>query len=220
MTNSVKPTRRYESPRRRAQAAQTRSQILEAAKVLFERQGYTATTMAAIAAEAGVALKTVYIAFEVKSGVLRALWNLLLRGDEGGAPVAERDWYRETLDERDPARQLRLTARNSRIVKERVGVIFGVIRSAAPADTEIAALWERIQAEFYENQRTIVESLQQKQALRADLDVARATDILWTLNHPDVWLLLVGERGWTPDQFEQWFGDTSSAQLLRDPRPA
>jgi AcrR family transcriptional regulator len=215
MTEDVKPTRRYESPRRRAQAAETRRQILEAARDLFERQGYAATTMSAIATEAGVALKTVYIAFEVKSGVLRALWNLLLRGDEDVAPVAERDWYRAVLDEPDPVRQLRLTAHNSRVVKERVGVMFGVIRSTAPADPDIAALWARIQAEFYDNQRAIVESLQRKQALRPELDVTRATDILWTLNHPDVWLLLVGERGWTADQFEQWFADTSASQLLR-----
>ena len=87
MAEPVKPTRRYDSPRRREQAAATRREILEAAQRLFERQGYAATTMAAIAAEAGVALKTVYVAFETKSGVLRALWHLLLRGDEEDVPV-------------------------------------------------------------------------------------------------------------------------------------
>jgi len=101
MAERVK-TRPYNSPRRREQAAATRRQILDAAQRLFERQGYAATTMAAIAAEAGVALKTVYLAFETKSGVLRALWNLLLRGDEGEAPVAERSWYREVIAEQGP----------------------------------------------------------------------------------------------------------------------
>ena len=101
MTEEIKP-RRYESPRRREQAAATRRAILDAAQSLFEHDGYTATTMAAIAAEAGVALKTVYVAFETKSGVLRALWHLRLRGDEDAAPVAARDWYREVLDEPDP----------------------------------------------------------------------------------------------------------------------
>ena len=215
MARVVKGKRRYESPRRRAQAAETRRQILEAAQRLFEEQGYAATTMATIAAEAGVALKTVYVAFETKSGVLRALWHLLLRGDEDNVPVGERQWYRAVIEEPDPERQLRLTARNSRAVKERAGAVFGVIRSAAPVDADIAALWSRIQAEFYDNQRAIVEELQKKKALRADLDVTRATDILWTLNHPDVWLLLAGERGWTPEQYERWFGDTICAQLLR-----
>ncbi len=215
MNDGVKATRRYESPRRRAQAAETRRQILSAAEPLFVRNGYSDTTVAAIAAEAGVALKTVYVAFETKSGVLRALWHLRLRGDDEEIPVAERKWYREVLDEPDPTRQLRLVARSSRRVKERIGPVLRVIRSAAPVDEDIAALWTRIEVDFYDNQRAIVESLHARKALRRSLDVTRATDILWTLNHPDVWLLLVGERGWTPDRFERWFGDTIRYQLLR-----
>jgi AcrR family transcriptional regulator len=211
----VKPKRRYDSPRRREQAAATRRAILEAAQKLFAQQGYAATTMAAIAAEAEVALKTVYVVFETKSGVLRALWHLLLRGDQVDVPVGERDWYRKVLDEPDPARQLQLNARNSRIVKERAGVLLDVFQAAAPTEPDIQELWDRVQSEFYENQRLIVESLAAKDALAPGLDVARATDILWSLNHPAVWQLLVTRRGWTPDEYEQWFGDTARAQLLR-----
>src|SRR5215210_7325373 len=133
MAEGVK-SRPYNSPRRREQAAATRGEILQAAQRLFERQGYAATTMAAIAAEAGVALKTVYVAFETKSGVLRALWNLLLRGDRDDVPVAQQQWYREVVEEPDPERQLRLNAHNSRVVKLRIAPVLEVIRSAAPVD--------------------------------------------------------------------------------------
>ena len=214
MAEPVKSTRRYDSPRRREQAAATRSEILAAAQRLFERQGYAGTTMAAIAAEAGVALKTVYVAFETKSGLLRTLWHLLLRGGEGDAPVAERAWFREVLEEPDPEHQLRLAARNSRAVKERAGALMGVIRSAAPMDSDLDGLWSRIQTDFYDNQRSIVKSLHTKKALRPGLDVTRAADILWTLNHPDLWQLLVGQRGWTPEQWERWFADTTRWELL------
>jgi AcrR family transcriptional regulator len=214
MDEPVKPARRYDSPRRREQAAATRRDILAAAARRFEQDGYVATTMAAIAREAGVALKTVYLAFETKSNLLRQLWHLLLRGDEQHTPVGARAWYQAVLDEPDPARQLRLNARNARVVKERAGSLLAVIRGAAATDADTAALWSRIQQEFYENQRAIVATLAARGALAAGLDVTRATDILWTLNHPDVWLLLVHERGWTPEQFEQWFGDASCAQLL------
>jgi AcrR family transcriptional regulator len=214
MAEPVK-TRRYESPHRREQAAATRRQILDAAQRLFERQGYGATTMAAIAAEAGVALKTVYVAFETKSGVLRALWNVLLRGDDADVPIPDRQWYRDILAEPDPERQLRGGARNSRIVKERTAGVLETIRGAAPLDPDIAALWGRIESEFHANQRVVVQSLADKGALRPGLDVTHATDILWTLNHPDVWRLLVRERGWTPAEYEQWFADTACAQLLR-----
>jgi AcrR family transcriptional regulator len=216
MAEHVK-TRSYNSPRRREQAAATRRQILESAQQLFEQQGYAGTSMAAIAKEAGVALKTVYLAFETKSGLLRALWNVVLRGDEGDVPVAQREWYREVLEEPDPERQLRLNARNARAVKTRAGALLAVIRSAAAADPEVEPLWSRIQSEFYENQGAIVKRLHDRKALRAGLDVARATDILWTLNHPDLWHLLVGARGWTPEQWEQWFADTACSQLLKSP---
>jgi len=217
MAERVKPRRSYHSPRRQQQAAATRQAILEAAQRLFEQGGYPATTMEQVAAEAGVALKTVYIAFTTKSGLLRALWDLRLKGDQDQAAVAERPWYREVVDEPDPERQLRRNAHNARMVKQRIGGVLKILRSAAPVDPDAEALWRLIQTDFHDNQRVIVESLQAKQVLRPGLEVARATDILWTLNHPDVWLLLVGERGWTPEQWEQWFADTTCAQLLRRP---
>jgi AcrR family transcriptional regulator len=215
MVEPVKPRRSYHSPRRQQQAAATRQAILEAAQRLFERRGYPATTMEQVAAEAGVALKTVYHAFATKSGLLRALWDLRLKGDQSEAAVAERPWYREVVEEPDPERQLRGNARNARLVKERIAGVLKILRSAAPVDPDAEALWRLIQTDFYDNQRVIVESLQARQALRPGLDVAQASDILWTLNHPDVWLLLVGERGWTPERWERWFADTACAQLLR-----
>ncbi len=215
MAEPVKTRRQYHSPGREQQAATTRRRILDAARVLFERDGYPVTTMEAVATEADVSLKTVYLAFSTKSGLLRALWDLLLKGDEDDAAVAERPWYRVVLDEPDPERQLRLNAHNSRVVKERIAGVLRAIRTAAPVDADIAALWALIQADFHSNQRTIVESIHARGGLRRGLGVATATDILWTLNHPDVWLLLVGERGWTPRRFEEWLADTTCAQLLR-----
>src|SRR6476620_1602068 len=121
MAGSVKPTRRYHSPRRQEQAAATRLAILAGA--------------------AGVALKTVYSAFATKAGLLRAVWDLLLKGDADDAPVAQREWYREMLEEPDPERQLRLNARNARVVKTRIGGILRTIRSAAAVEPDADALW-------------------------------------------------------------------------------
>jgi AcrR family transcriptional regulator len=214
MAQPVKPKRRYDSTRRREQAAATRLEILEAAQRLFERDGYTATTMVAVATEAGVALKTVYLAFETKAGLLRALWHLRLRGDEDDVPIAERQWYRDVIAEPDPERQLRLGARNARQVKGRAANLMRAMRDAAGTDADSAALWRRIQDDFLANQRAVVDAIDAKGGLAPGLDAARAADILWTLNHPDVWHLLVGERGWTPEEWEQWFADTACAQLL------
>jgi AcrR family transcriptional regulator len=208
--------RAYNSPRRREQAAATRAQILASAQRLFERDGYAATSMAAVAADAGVSLKTVYVVFETKSGLLRAIWHHVLRGDGDGVPVGDQPWFRRVLDEPDPRTQLRLNAENSRVVKERAGPIMAVIQAAAPGDAEIGALWQRIQTEFHANQREVVESLHGKRALRNGLEVDTAADILWTLNHPGVYRSLVGDRGWTPERYERWLTDVLSSQLLRE----
>jgi AcrR family transcriptional regulator len=207
------PKRKYDSPARREQAARTRTQILDAAQRQFEVHGYPATTMAAIADDAGVSLKTVYLAFETKSRLLRAVWDRQLRGDDD-IPVARQPWYTEVLEERDPERKLRLNARNSRAVKERIGGVLRAIRNAAFVDDDVRDLWDLIESDFYANQRGVVETIP-KRALRSGIDATRATDLLWTLNHPDVWHLFVDARGWSPAAWEQWFADSVCDQLLR-----
>ena len=207
-------SRPYDSTRRREQAAATRRAVLEAARRLFERDGYTRTTMAAIAREAGVSAKTVYLAFESKRGVLTSLWHLLLRGDEEPVPVGERSWFRAVIDEPDPERKIRANQRNATAVRARLGGLLHVLRDAAPADPDVAELWARIQADFRANQREVVEDLDRRGALRPGLDVERAADVLWTLNHPDVQRLLVHERGWTPAEHERWTADVLCAELL------
>jgi AcrR family transcriptional regulator len=210
MAEAVK--RPYDSPRRREQAAATRAAILDAAERLFLRDGYAATTMAAIAKEARVALKTVYVAFETKSSLLRALWNHRLRAEDERRPMGRHPDYLAVLAEPDPERKLRLNARNSRLGKLRIAALAEVVRGGAPADPEIAALWDRINREYHANQAAVVRSLPEG-ALRLDAD--RATDVLWTINHPSAWQLLVRERGWTPEEYERWSADAACAQLLR-----
>lgn len=215
MKDDVKPRRRYESPRRREQAAATRQTILEAAERLFAERGYVGTSVAEIADAAGVALKTVYAVFGTKAEVLRGLWNLRMRGDDEPVPMAERPWFREIVEEPDPRQRLALVAHNARIVRERTGELMEIVRQAAPADEQIAALWERFQREFYEvGMRGVTETLERDGVLAAEL--TSATDILWTLNHPDVYLLLVRQRGWSPEAYERWLADALCTQLLRD----
>jgi TetR/AcrR family transcriptional regulator, regulator of autoinduction and epiphytic fitness len=206
--------RAYDSPLRREQAAATRTRMLAAAQSLFEERGYAATSIAAIAAEAGVSQRTVYLAFETKAELLRALWNARLRGADDAPPVAQLARYKEVLDEPDPARQLELNAHHAVAVKRRIGALHEVIRAGAPVDPDVGALWDRIQTEFRENQRAIVASIADKGALRDGLEVERAADILWTINHGDLWQHLVVRRGWTPEEFERWLAETFRTLLL------
>jgi AcrR family transcriptional regulator len=170
--------------------------------------------MPAIAEEAGVALKTVYIYFQTKAALVHALWDARLGGDEAELPVLEREWYRDVVDEPNPERRLRLVAAQARRVKARSGALLEMIRTAASADPEIATLWGDIETKLLDVQRSIVEQLHATGSLATSLDVTRATDILWTLNHPAVWQLLVAGRGWTGEEYERWLGDVFCVQLL------
>jgi AcrR family transcriptional regulator len=216
MSRNVKPPgkqkRPYDSPRRREQAAATRAAILDAAQTLFEQQGYVATSVGAIAKEAGVALKTVYAVFGTKRGVLVALRSRLVRGSDEPVPVAQREWFRAVLDEPDPRRRLELFAHAAAELKGRAGQIFEIIRHAAPADPEIGAMWDEFMSDFYENQRLVVERFAADGVLKVDVD--RATDILWTVNHPAVYHLLVVDRGWSGADYERWLEQTVREQLL------
>jgi hypothetical protein len=137
-----------------------------------------------------------------------------LGGDEADLPVLEREWYRAVVNEPDPERKLRLVAAQSRRIKSRSGALLEMIRAAAPADPEIATLWSDIETKLLDVQRSIVEQLHATGSLASSLDVTRATGVLWTLNHPAVWQLLVVGRGWTDEQYERWLGDAFCSQLL------
>lgn len=217
MAETQASRRAYNSPRRQQQAAATRRAILESAERLFLRDGYPATTMEAIAAEAGVSLKTAYLPFSTKSGLLRALWDLRLKGGDADAPVVQHEWFREVMEEPDPVRKLQLNARNSAAAKTRIGGLFRVIRGAAEVDADCGELWRLIQSDFHANQQVIIESIHRGGGLRRGLSIATGTDILWTLNHPDTWMLLAGQRGWSPHAYETWLAQASCAQLLGTP---
>ena len=170
--------------------------------------------MASVAAGAGVALKTVYLAFATKSGLLRALWNVLLRGDAEDVPMGERPWFRDLLAEPDPGARLDRLARQSCAVKDRAGPLMVVIRDAAAADADVAALWDRIETQFREMLGPLAGTFADEGALRPGLDAARAADLLWALNHPDLWRLLVRVRGWSLGEYEDWLAGAFRRELL------
>jgi AcrR family transcriptional regulator len=213
--SSPKSRRPYHSPHRQEQARQTRRAILDAALRLFVRRGYSGASLAEIAQEAGVSLKTVEAAFGTKAKLLAALWDVSVVGDDEAVSLAERAWFREMLAEPDPRRQLALHARNARQIKQRVGALIEVVRVAAWSDPEIGARWRLIQDQFMENQRMVAESLAAKGALRPGLDAAGAAETLWMLNHPSVYCLAVFERAWSDDRYEDWLADAFIHQLLR-----
>ncbi len=212
MTDAVK--RSYVSPRRAEQARQTRRAILDAARGLFAAGGYSATSLAQVAEAAGVALKTVQAVFGTKVSLLIETWHLAIAGDDEGVAVAQREWFTELIGEADPLCQVELFAQGSGRVKSRAGDMMEVLRRASDCDPEIAKLWRRFQDEFLQLQTVVVANLADKGALKPGLSVPDAADLLWSLNHPALYHLLVVERGWSTDRYIRWLRDALVAQLV------
>jgi AcrR family transcriptional regulator len=210
----VKP-RPYRSPLRERRAAETRGAILDAAERLFSEHGYVRTRLSDVADAAGVSTATVKLVFGTKPDLLLSLWHRTLAGGvDDPPPAADRPEYRAIFETPDPAEKIRLDARLCTLGRTRMATLAQVIEAAAAVDDEITRLWSKMGGEFYENQRRIVEHLDAGGHLRAGLTVDDATDLLWTINSTNVYLMLVHRRGWSPDKYERWLADTLRRELL------
>jgi AcrR family transcriptional regulator len=206
--------RRYHSPRRQAQAAATRQKLLETAERLFASQGYGATTLAAIAHDAGVSLPTVTAVFGTKLAILNALIDTTVRGNEMPISLSERNWWTAALNERDPVRLLQRYAANIRRIHERTTDIFEIVRGAATVDPELAALRRDLATGRLRDSHLVASVLATNGVLKPDVTVDRAADLLWALVSAELYRMLAVDRGWTPDDYEQWLTSTLIDALL------
>jgi AcrR family transcriptional regulator len=201
--------------RRADQARATRRRIIGQAARLFAEQGYAATTLDQIAAAADVAVQTVYFHFRNKATVLKEVVDVLAVGDDEPVPVLDRPWVRRMREEPDGARALAIWLRNTRAIFGRVAPVMKIVRDAAGSDPQMAAQWQTSLAQRYAAQHAVIQQLADKGALRPDLTVDRAADIVFCLVSFDVYLLLTAERSWTPAQWERWITATLTATILR-----
>jgi AcrR family transcriptional regulator len=214
MSRPVKP-RPYHSARRCEQASRTRRAILDAASRLFVQRGYAATTMAAVAEAAGVALDTVYAAVGPKPVLFRLLLEAAISGIEQPVPALERGYVQAIRAEPDAARKLVIYAGAVRQIQQRLAPLVQVLQQAAGADPQLGALWREIATRRATNMRQLAAELAATGALRPDLAVQEAADVLWATNSPELYLLLVDQRGWDPDRYQRWLADAWQRLLLQ-----
>jgi AcrR family transcriptional regulator len=215
-TNDKPPRARrgYEAPRRRAAADQTRRQIVEAARRLFLERGYVATSMAAIAAAAGVSHETVYAVFGPKPALFRYLIEIALSGTDAPVPALERASTRDMQAEPNPSRRLEMFARVIRLIHERLAPLFDLLREGARTDPDLKAYLDELNERHVGNMRAFAAHLAAAGGLRSDLSVEVAGDMIWIMTSVELFLLCVRDRGWSADFFEQWFADALKCLLL------
>jgi AcrR family transcriptional regulator len=208
--------RSYDSSLRREAAKGTRQAIIDSARRMFLDRGYTATTMPAIAKAAGTALDTVYATVGRKPAVFRLLVEMAISGSDRIVPAEERDYVRAIRAEPDAARKLKLYAAALGGIQPRLAPLIRVLQEAAPLDPELNELWRKITQRRADNMRLLAENLAATGRLRAGPSVSQVADIIWAMNSPEFYLLLVEQRGWSPGEYANWLGDAWT-QLLLEP---
>lgn len=190
--------------KRAEKARQTRQRMLGAAHDLFVEQGYGATTLQHIADRAGVAVQTIYFTFGNKRSLLKEVVDVTIAGDDEPLATMERPWFTEALAAETAEEHLRAHVAGARAILGRVAPIMTVLAHASAADPEVAALWQQDPDPRFVVQRTAATSLMRKPGARADVSVEHAADVLYGLLGTELYGVLVGERGWSPRQWEEW----------------
>jgi len=213
MAGDVK--RVYDSSGRREQAAATELRIITAARDLLLQRGYPATTMADVAATAGVATQTVYSAIGGgKAALAKRIWDVSIAGDLDPVPLGKRPQVQELRAETDPARKLALYARLSRQVYERLGDLARALRMGAAASPEVRQLIDTTEQERLSGTTSLASHLDAQGALRPGLTVDRAGQRLWALNAGELGDGLVLRCGWSLDEYEQWMAESMVVAVL------
>jgi AcrR family transcriptional regulator len=210
-------SRRYHSPRRAQQAAETRDAVLTAARELFVARGYAGTTIADIAKAAGVAVDTVYAAVGRKPAVLREVLELAISGTRTPVPALGRDYVQRTRAAPTAVEKFAAYAAGVVELQPRVAPIFLALRDAAATDPDCAAVWTEISERRAANMRLFAADLRTTGELRADLTDDEIADIIWSMNAPEYYRLLVEQRGWTPARYGRWLVDAWTRLLLENP---
>lgn len=205
--------RRYESQLRAEQATATKARVVAAARAVFLRTGYAASSIVAIAREARVSRETVYQSYGTKANLLKAVYDAAVVGDTDPIPVAERPAYQAMLADPDPHSVLRTFGRLSAELESRIGPILVLIQ-AGGEDPDLAQLVATTRQERLASVRELLTHLQEVAGRPADADFERIVDVVWTLISPEVTHLLVDQRGWSAEQYGTWLGTTIATLAL------
>jgi AcrR family transcriptional regulator len=184
---------------------------------LFLDGGYAATTIEAISDLSDVPPATVYRLFSSKLGILKEVLHASIAGDDQAGPLADQPHVRALLADPDPQNQLSGFAGLIHGILSRAEPLYRILLSAAATDPDAAVLLAELTRQRQQGQAQFAHSLARAGALRPELRERDAADIIHALTVPEVYRLLVGDRGWRPDRYEQWLTQTLISQLLPPP---
>lgn len=210
MSDGVK--RRYDSSRRQQQARENRRQILQAAHALFVEKGYGSTTIAEIAAAAGVAVETIYASFRNKPTLLHRAWDLAVGGDEQDVHLLERPEMRAVFDEPDLSTRFARFATVNTTIMRRTAALRLAVSAAAGTDTAAATLLTEIDRARHDAMGVHARAAAASGQLAVTRDECR--DVLFATTDGTLWHTLVQRQGWSDERYASWLGHCWQAMLV------
>jgi AcrR family transcriptional regulator len=199
--------------RGQARTRLARRAVVTAARSLFLERGYAATTIEAISNLADVPQATVYRLFASKVGILKALLDTSIAGDDQPLAVEERPNVAALFQQSDPDELLAGFAGVTTAINERTNDVYRVLVNAADSDRAAAELLTEIQQQRSRGQRQIARTLARSSSLREGLKEQDAIDLIHALMSPEVYRLLVADQSWSPEKYQQWLAATLVQQL-------
>jgi len=213
--SDVKPSRRrYRSEHRTRQAASTRSAILDAARGLFPERGYAGTTVAAIAAAAGVAAITVYSTFGSKRALLQQLIHIAITGDEDPAPIIQRDEPRAVMALTDQPAQIGAFAEGIAAIMERVAPLLAVLADASRTEPDMVGQYNDMLRARRRSMQEVAVAIARNGPLREGVSVDSAADTIWALTSAEMMLLFTQRLDCSRQQYAAWLARSLTALLL------
>ena len=214
MVFMAEQTRSYSSTLRADQARRTRRRIVDAAAELFAEHGYAGTTIDAVATAAGVSRKTVFDSVGGKAQLMKLAYDFAIVGDDEPVPLADRPEMRALLAEPDYGKRLAMYASLVVRIDRRLSAAWRAFEGAATSDPEAAKFYVAMVQQRRQAMREAAQMFADAGALRPDLDVEVAADLMWFYNDPSLYDKLVRQRGWSVDRFQAWLTEALQVQLL------
>lgn len=208
------PRRKYNSHMRQARATESHAQIIEAARELFIKGGYSGVSIESIARKAKASPETIYSVFKNKRTLLARTMDLAAGTADSPIPIMLRSYIQEVTAERDQHKQIQMFANRMQMFFSQIAPLVEVLRGAAKTEPEIKKLLNKYLDDRYQGMGFFIDCLLANGPLRNGLDKLSATETLWALASAEIYNLLVINRDWSGEEYEIWLAGALTRLLL------